>query len=129
MDVLISIKPVYVNEIRLGKKKYEFRKRVFKKNVKNIYIYESAPVKKIIGFFPYTGYLSDTPSVLWEECQPYSGIGKSSFFQYFKEKSVGYAIKVDSFQPLDPPLDPKDVFNTFTAPQSYMYIAKGYLKR
>ena len=34
-----------------GVKKYEFRKQIFKRNIKKVYIYESYPVKKIVGAF------------------------------------------------------------------------------
>lgn len=129
LDVLISIKPVYVKEIKLGKKKYEFRKRIFKKNVRNIYIYESAPIKKIVGFFPYAGCLCDTPSKIWDSCQNHSGIDKGPFFQYYEESSIAYAIIIDDFKLWDTPLDPRTVFEKFTAPQSYMYIPKGSVER
>jgi type I restriction enzyme S subunit len=53
MKVLLSIKPQYVDEIVKGNKKYEFRKKIFKKKdeVQEIYIYSTSPVKKIIGYF------------------------------------------------------------------------------
>ena len=50
MNVLLSIKPKYVEEIRKGTKKYEFRKSFCsKKNqgkLEKIFIYSSAPVEK-----------------------------------------------------------------------------------
>lgn len=129
LDVLMSIKPVYVKEIKLRNKKYEFRKRIFKKNVRNIYIYESYPTKKVIGFFPYEGYLCDMPLKVWDICKKNSGIDKDSFLRYFNESSVAYALKINYFIPFETPLDPNSVFPAFKAPQSYMYIPKGCLDK
>jgi type I restriction enzyme S subunit len=52
MNVLLSIKPKYANQIVKGNKKYEFRKSVFKnRDLEMVYIYSSSPVKRIIGAF------------------------------------------------------------------------------
>ncbi len=46
MDVLLSVKPKYANEIIAGRKKYEVRKSIFKReNIEKMYIYSSSPVK------------------------------------------------------------------------------------
>ena len=57
MDVILSIKPRYVKEIEKGNKKYEFRKSIFKKKVKWVYIYSTSPVKKITGRFRIEGII------------------------------------------------------------------------
>ncbi|MDD8572078.1 ASCH domain-containing protein, partial [Escherichia coli] len=50
MKVLLSIKPEYAESILSGKKKYEFRKNIFRnKNVDTIVIYATMPVGKVIG--------------------------------------------------------------------------------
>ena len=46
--ILISIKPKYVQDILLGKKLYEYRKRL-PSDVDAAIIYATAPVKKIVG--------------------------------------------------------------------------------
>jgi predicted transcriptional regulator len=52
MNVLLSVKPKYANEIISGRKKYEFRKSIFKReDIKKMYIYSSSPVKKIIAIW------------------------------------------------------------------------------
>lgn len=48
MDAILSIKPVYANQILAGTKKVEFRKRSFKEKVRRVYIYASVPVKQIV---------------------------------------------------------------------------------
>jgi len=46
MNVLLSIRPKYVEEIIKGNKRYEFRKSIFKKNVEEVWIYATSPTKK-----------------------------------------------------------------------------------
>jgi type I restriction enzyme, S subunit len=47
MDVLLSIKPRYVEAIIDGRKKYEFRKNKFAmKDINCAYIYSTSPIKK-----------------------------------------------------------------------------------
>jgi len=124
MEVLLSIKPRYVEEIIKGNKKYEFRKKVFKrkKSVDGIYIYSSSPVKKIVGYFTFESIIEDHPRTLWENFKEFSGIGEFEFFEYFKERDTGFAIEISQLELFDEPLDPKLLIPNFVAPQSFRYI-------
>jgi len=52
MNVLLSIKPKYANQILNGNKRYEFRKSVFNhRDLEMVYIYSSSPIKRIVGAF------------------------------------------------------------------------------
>lgn len=128
MDVLLSIKPKYVEEIIAGKKKFEFRKRIFMKKVNKIYIYSSSPVQKIVGYFYYDGYIKLSPEEVWEKTKKVSGISLKSFQQYFSGKKFAYAIKIEHLIIFDIPLNPFDYFQKFYPPQSYQYIAEGVFK-
>ena len=57
MNVLLSIRPKYVEEIIKGNKRYEFRKSIFKKNVEEVWIYATSPTKKIVGTFSVSFFL------------------------------------------------------------------------
>jgi predicted transcriptional regulator len=74
MNVLLSIKPKYVEEILNGNKKYEFRKSIFKckEKLEMIYIYSSSPVKKVVGAFVIESIIEDHPKVLWEKFKQFS---------------------------------------------------------
>ena len=68
MKVLLSIKPEYAESILSGKKKYEFRKNIFRnKNVDTIVIYATMPVGKVIGEFKVGDILALSPSELWDK--------------------------------------------------------------
>ena len=51
MKVLLSIKPQFVEEIFAGKKRFEYRKAIFSKDVDSVVIYSTKPVGKIVGEF------------------------------------------------------------------------------
>jgi type I restriction enzyme S subunit len=123
MDVLLSIKPKYVRAIIEGKKRYEFRKAIFKnRSVNRIFIYSSAPVKKIMALFEIDTILEDHPVVLWGMVRDHAGIEDTEFFSYFAGRSWGYAIGISKLQEFDEPIDPKAAIPDFVPPQSYSYF-------
>ncbi len=126
MNVLLSIKPKYVEEIKNGNKKYEFRKSLCnKKNfhkIEKIYIYSSSPVKKIVARFIIRVILEDHPEILWEKCKDVSGIDKVEFFNYFRDKDKGLALEISDLKFFKKPIDPKSIFPDFNAPQSFCYV-------
>lgn len=122
LNAILSIKPLYVEQIIKGNKKYEYRKCIFKRNIKRVYVYSTYPDKKIVGYFNFEGYIKDSPDNIWNKTKIYSGIDKNSYDEYFKDRDIGYAINIKSFNKFKEPLDPKEVFETFIPPQSYKYI-------
>ena|ERR1044072_2037334 len=121
MNVLLSIKPKYANAILTGEKKVEFRKALFKNDVKRVYIYSSAPEQKIIGYFTIDEIVSASPKKLWKEFNPVGVINEEEFFDYFADKSIGYSIKIKKVKKFSKFIDPKKVFDNFFPPQSFMY--------
>lgn len=121
-NVILSIKSKYVQEILNRNKKYEYRKRIFKRDIEKIYIYESSPKKKIIGYFKYKGALEGKPDFIWNETYESSGISKVEYDNYFANKEIAYAFIIEELYLFEKPLDPYKIFQNFVAPQSYKYI-------
>ena len=128
MNVLLSVKPKYANEIVSGRKKYEFRKSIFKReNIEQMIIYSSSPVKKIVAIVDIDGILSDSPQKLWEQCYEDAGISRSEFFDYFKNSDIGYAIKISNVLEFPIPIDPY-IDEDFRPPQSFYYLPMSFLQ-
>ncbi|TGK81980.1 ASCH domain-containing protein [Leptospira noumeaensis] len=123
MNVILSIKPEYAWEIIRGNKKVEFRKSIFKKSIKKIYIYSSAPDQKIIGYFSLKDIDSDTPINLWKKYGKVGCINKVDFFKYYSLKEKGVSLKIDKVVKFKIPLDPYQVMENFYPPQSFQYCA------
>jgi len=130
MNVILSIKPNYCEKIKGKKKKIEFRKKVFrhKNNVDLVFMYSTAPVKKIVGAFKIESIIEDHPKRLWIKFKDLSGIKKEEFFKYFGSSEIGFAIKIKEIKIFEPPLDPKMMFPDFTPPQSFRYVSQPELK-
>jgi predicted transcriptional regulator len=124
MNVLLSIKPKYANAILAGQKLVEFRKLAFKREIERVYIYSSAPEQRIIGYFTIDDIVSDTPKELWRQFSSVGSIKEEDFFEYFANKKIGYSIKIKAVNKFRKSKDPKDIFENFVPPQSYMYCER-----
>ena len=124
MNVLLSIKPKYVEEIMNGNKKYEFRKSIFRcrEDVELVYIYSTSPVKKIVGVFTIETIIEDHPRKLWESFRDFSGIGEEEFFSYFGGNKKGFSIGIGDVEVFEDPIDPKISIPGFVPPQSFRYV-------
>ncbi len=128
MNVLLSVKPKYTEEILSGRKKYEFRRSIFKKqNIEKVYIYSSSPVSKIVAAFEIEQILKGSPEKIWELCHKYAGISKNDFFAYFKNCEIAYAIKIGNIDNFLNPIDPCHIIENFKPPQSFYYVLLSFL--
>ena len=118
MNAILSIKPQFVEEIKAGEKRYEYRKCFFKQKVEKVYVYASAPVSRIVGEFLPTYVVTGSPEEVWRQTKEYSGIRKEWFDQYYEGRELAYAIAIGDFKQYVQPLKPKEGFK---APQSFCY--------
>jgi len=123
MNVILSIKPKYVDAILDKRKKYEFRRNIFKnKNIDVVYIYSTSPVKQIVGAFTIENIIKDSPENLWNRFKEYSGLDKKEFFDYFGDNKIGFAIEIGRLEKFKNPINPEDIVQGFVPPQSFYYI-------
>ncbi|MFR1221576.1 MAG: hypothetical protein ACLSDS_04645 [Oscillospiraceae bacterium] len=119
--LLLSIKPEYVEKILQGKKKFEYRKRLAKEDVSYIYVYSTAPSMKVVASVHIEGYLSDSPTALWEKTKAAAGISRAKFRDYFRGCKTAYAYKLGKVEVFESPKNLSD-FGVAVAPQSFVYI-------
>jgi len=121
MKVVLSIKPEFAFKIFEGTKRFEFRKAIFKNPaVKQVIVYASSPVQRVIGEFEIDEILKFEKNQLWELTKMESGITKDFFFRYFAEKEHGYAIRIKNTKTYDEPRCLKEDYNLLP-PQSFAY--------
>ena len=118
MNLIISIKPQFVAKILSGEKKYEFRRRIYKKEVDKIYIYQTLPEAGIVAYFKPGKIIKDTPENLWNNFKDVSGTTEEHLLSYLHDKEEAYAIEITELHIFEIPIIPKDI----QAPQSYKYI-------
>ena len=122
MKVILSIKPEFAFKIFEGTKKFEFRRVLFKnKDVRNIVVYASAPISKVIGEFEIDSIFQQDLNTLWSQTSEFSGITQDYYIDYFEGKEVGYAIKVKNPKMYKNRLCIRESFG-LNPPQSFAYI-------
>jgi type I restriction enzyme S subunit len=122
MNVLLSIKPQYVDRILSGEKKFEFRRRIFRRQVESAYVYCNSHVKRIVGAFTVGKILSGTQEQIWDMCGREGGIEKEAFFRYFSGAPKAYAIEIVNFYEFDEAVIPELLVEKFYPPQSFYYV-------
>jgi predicted transcriptional regulator len=122
-QVLLSIRPEFVEKIFAGLKRYEFRRVIFKsKSVSKVVVYASHPVQRVVGEFEVGGILALSRSQLWRQTKQYSGIAKTYFDEYFGDKKTAYAIKIKEARRYAKPIAFEYFFPSARPPQSFMYL-------
>lgn len=116
IEVVISIKPKFVDVIKKGLKNYEFRKYIPKKGVNRLWIYTSSPICSL-------EYVADIDNIItYPEHIQEEGIGNDEFNRGLKQSKHAYHIK--HLYRLKTPLKLESLKSEFgfTAPQSYFYL-------
>ncbi|MHA1519938.1 MAG: hypothetical protein ACTSRK_07115 [Promethearchaeota archaeon] len=121
-QVILSIKPIYCKRILSGQKKYEFRKEPIENKNLGVLIYATNPIKKFTGYFQVSRIIKDTIDNLWKRFGDVGGIEEKDFFHYYKDKKIGYALKIEKVRKFHEPIDPSVFFKNFSPPQTFKYL-------
>jgi predicted transcriptional regulator len=126
---VLSIHPRFADAILVGSKQVEFRKVAFRQKFGHVLLYATSPIRRIIGVFTVAGIEEDEPSTLWRRYSSVSGIEREEFFRYFRDRTIGVALRVHSAQRLDRPLRLDELSPRMAPPQSFAYAASESLNR
>jgi len=121
MKAILSIKPEFVMKMFKGEKKFEYRRKIFKKEVETVIIYATMPIKAIVGDFTIENIFYDEINLLWDLTKEYAGINKSYFYEYFMKTQKGFAIKIKEVRQYEKYLT-LESFGITYPPQNYVYI-------
>lgn len=121
--VLISIHPAYAEAIFSGLKRFEFRKRRFRKEVSSLVIYSTSPVSALVGTAEVIGIREGSPKTIWDECACAGAIDEDAFFQYFADTETAFAIELDCVRRFTNDVPLSSVYPGERPPQSFRYIS------
>ncbi|SCI46507.1 ASCH domain-containing protein [Intestinibacter bartlettii] len=124
MKAILSIKPQFVDKIFNGEKKFEYRKKIFKKEIESVIIYSTKPVGKFVGEFKVRNIINDEPIKVWNETNLLSGINYEYYKSYFHNHKTAYALEIEDLVIYDNPIVPN---KDFTPPQSFCYCNNEFL--
>lgn len=98
-EYYFACKTGFRRENIIWRKKYEYRKRLCKKEINKIYIYATSPVKMMIGEVGVISKMSMDREKLWQETQKYAGITKKFYDQYFEYQDCACAYRIGEVRP------------------------------
>lgn len=123
MRILLSIKPEYASKILDGSKKFEYRRKIYKRTgIKKVIIYATLPVGKVVGEFQIEGVIESCPKQLWAETKEASGITYDFYSSYFSDREKAFALKVGKVRRYKIPKCLTEFLDSGIAPQSYAYV-------
>jgi len=117
----LSIRPEFVAAILRGEKRYEFRRRIFKRRIDVVVVYATMPVRRVVAEFTVTSVICDSPHALWRLTRKVAGIERQRFFDYFQGKKLGYAIEIGRVRQYRSPFWPVAQLG-LRPPQSFVYL-------
>jgi len=120
-SIILPIKPKFVELIFAGEKKYEYRKKLCKRNIDKIYIYATAPQRALVGEVCVSKMVSKEKEKLWKESFEYSGISKLFYDKYFEKQSNACAYLLGNVKKYNRPIELKQIGINYV-PQSFVYV-------
>jgi predicted transcriptional regulator len=118
---LLSIKPEYAEAIFDGRKRFEFRRSIFREDVRVVIVYMSSPVMQVVGEFSVEGIITDDVDALWNRTEAQAGIDRHKFMDYFAGRNVGHAIKIGKVKRYGRPQNLQKMYGV-RPPQSFLYL-------
>lgn len=122
--IMLAINPTHVNNIFAGDKTIELRKVKCAEDVNKLYIYETAPISKVVGEAEIEKCVVDYPSnLMTPELLNSACVDESFYKKYYnncKYRKV-CAYYLTNVVQYDIPKELEN-FGISTAPQSFVYI-------
>jgi len=129
-SILLSVKPRFVNLITVGSKLVELRRAVPAQTLRTIAVYSSSPIQAIVALVDIKQVIEGNATQLWGISRDNGGgITRKELRDYFKGKKTGFAIMLENVRVFKKPVNPKEFFEKFTAPQSFRYLTEGEMLR
>ena len=119
--IILPIKPKYSQDILSKIKNFELRRKLPKKTIDKVFIYETSPTMKIVGEFTVKKVHKEKLNTLWKRTRKSNSVVKDEFNSYFKNLEEGYAIEVGEIVKYEMPKSLSD-FGKSSPPQGYIYV-------
>jgi predicted transcriptional regulator len=128
--ILLSVKPRFADLILDGSKLVELRRSIPAQSVSTIAIYSSSPIQAIVALADVQKIIEASPTKLWAIANENGGgLSKSELMSYFDKKTTGFALMLENIRVFTSPINPKKVFKSFVAPQSFKYLTLKELQK
>ena len=119
---LISIHPEHATNIIRGKKRYEYRKVLPKREISFLVLYCTAPVKKITAVVEVKDRLVASLEDIWNQTSHGAGISRCDFLEYYSGKQKASVFVLGEVYQLKDPIELSDLPGQKASPQSFYYL-------
>ncbi len=127
-DILMSIKPPYVDMIVSGSKTVEIRKRAVRVPAgARIWIYATSPRRQVVASARLEEVVLDTADEIWRTFGDRAGIDRLDFNAYVGDSRLVAALSLTDVTALAAPLCPRSETPAFRPPQSYSFLRDAEL--
>ena len=122
-DILMSIKPPYVDMLVSGCKTVEIRKRAVRAPAgARIWIYATNPRRQVVASARLEAVAVEAPDEIWRSFGDRAGIDRREFDAYVGGARLVSALTLTEIIELDAPLCPRGETPAFRPPQSYAFL-------
>jgi predicted transcriptional regulator len=131
-DLLLSIRPNYVDDILNGKKTVELRRRFSEAATAGsiLLIYSTSPTQAVVGYATIEAVKKLPLGKLWKLHGKDACVSREEFDQYFSGVSEGFAILLKDVTILKKRVSASHLREKlgFVPPQSFMYLTQPYYR-
>ena len=129
--ILLSIHPEFVDKIRSGEKKFEFRTRVPASIAADplVAVYATAPVGAVVGYFRVGRVLALPPATLWKQTKDAAGIARGRFRAYFKGRATAFAMEIAEWHEFAHHCSLETIRGSSAPPQSFAILTSEQRRR
>ena len=124
--LLISLRPRYADLVFEKLKKAELRRRfIMHTQNRDVYVYVTSPVMQLRGVFRAGQVWRDSPEEIWDMVSELAKLEKRDFDEYFKGRSIAYALEIKEVHEYSEPISLAKLRNQlphFVVPQSWRYV-------
>lgn len=100
-DIMISVKPVFVDRMLSGSKTVELRRRKLSVTPgTRVWIYKTAPSGVVAACAEIERVESGSPAELWRSHCSNLGISVAAFYRYLNGRNTAYAVVLKNIQPV-----------------------------
>jgi predicted transcriptional regulator len=127
--VLLSVRPKFAEALMAGTKRVEFRRVRFRRPVRAVVVYATAPVARVVGYFEVAFVQESSPSAIWRRHARVGGISPPEYKRYYAGSTRAVAIGVGKVSRLPDGLTLNSLERGARPPQSFRYLSSDTLAR
>lgn len=126
---MLAIHPEHASRIFRGTKRAELRRRTPSTTPKICFVYETAPVSKVTGWFVVGSQFRGTLTQIWRRFRAGLSLSRSQVRRYLSGVQSGTVFSIRAPRRLRRPLSLRAVTGQAIPPQSFVYLKAGVAEK